>query len=146
AGIAIVTATADEASAWYVRSIVKAAEAAGLAARVADLGPAAEAETIRDTLAQLSADEAVSAIILQTPLPAGVRAAQLTPAIAPEKDIDGASPLSLGRLVAGLPAFAPATAEAVLALLDHHGVELAGRHVAVIGRSTVVGKPVAHLL
>jgi methylenetetrahydrofolate dehydrogenase (NADP+)/methenyltetrahydrofolate cyclohydrolase len=146
ASVAIVTATADEASAWYVRSIVRAAEAAGLAARVVDLGPDASADAIRATLAELSADAAVSAIILQTPLPAGVRARELTPAIAPEKDIDGASPLSLGRLVAGLPAFAPATAEAVLALLDHHRVELAGRHVAVIGRSTVVGKPVAQLL
>jgi methylenetetrahydrofolate dehydrogenase (NADP+) / methenyltetrahydrofolate cyclohydrolase len=146
ASVAIVTATADEASAWYVRSIVKAAEAVGLAARVVDLGAEASAAAIHDTLARLSVDDAVSAIILQTPLPAGVPLEQLTGAIAPEKDIDGASPLSLGRLVAGLPAFAPATAEAVVALLDHHRVELAGRHVAVIGRSTVVGKPVAHLL
>ena len=62
------------------------------------------------------------------------------------KDVDGASPESLGRLVAGLPAFAPATAEAVLALLDHYQVELRGRHAVVVGRSVVVGKPVAHLL
>jgi len=62
------------------------------------------------------------------------------------KDVDGASPESLGRLVAGLPAFAPATAAAVLALLDHYQVELLGRHVVVVGRSVVVGKPVAHLL
>ena len=62
------------------------------------------------------------------------------------KDVDGASPESLGRLVAGLPAFAPATAEAVLALLDHYQVELRGRHAVVVGRSVVVGKPAAHLL
>jgi methylenetetrahydrofolate dehydrogenase (NADP+)/methenyltetrahydrofolate cyclohydrolase len=60
--------------------------------------------------------------------------------------VDGASPESLGRLVAGLPAFAPATAEAVLALLDHYQVQLRGRHAVVVGRSVVVGKPVAHLL
>ena len=60
--------------------------------------------------------------------------------------MDGASPESLGRLTAGLPAFAPATAEAVLALLDYYQVELHGRHAVVVGRSVVVGKPVAHLL
>lgn len=85
-------------------------------------------------------------IILQTPLPAGARLEDLAGAIAVEKDVDGANPLSLGRLAAGLPAYPPATAAAVLAILDHHGVELAGRRAAVIGRSTVVGKPVAHLL
>jgi methylenetetrahydrofolate dehydrogenase (NADP+)/methenyltetrahydrofolate cyclohydrolase len=62
------------------------------------------------------------------------------------KDVDGANPESLGRLAAGLPAFAPATAEAVLSLLDHAHIELRGRHAVVVGRSAVVGKPVAHLL
>ena len=72
--------------------------------------------------------------------------AELSAAIPPAKDVDGTSPESIGRLVAGLPAFAPATAEAVLALLDHYGVELGGRHAVVVGRSVVVGKPAAHLL
>jgi methylenetetrahydrofolate dehydrogenase (NADP+)/methenyltetrahydrofolate cyclohydrolase len=146
ARVAIVTATADEASAWYVRSIARAAQAAGLACDVVDLGEQATTEAIREALARASADEAVSGIILQTPLPAGTHAPELAGAIAPGKDVDGANPASLGRLVAGLRAFAPATAEAVVALLDHHGIALAGRHVAVIGRSTVVGKPLAHLL
>src|SRR5262249_59021372 len=84
--------------------------------------------------------------MLQTPLPGGALLADLARAIPPAKDVDGASPESLGRLVAGLPAFAPATAEAVLALLDHYQVQLRGRHAVVVGRSVVVGKPVAHLL
>ncbi len=62
------------------------------------------------------------------------------------QDVDGANPLSLGHLVAGLPSFAPATAEAVVRLLHYHGLQLSGMRVAVIGRSTVVGKPLAHLL
>ena len=66
--------------------------------------------------------------------------------IDPAKDVDGANPASLGRLASGLSAFAPATAAAVLALLDHHDIALAGRHAVVVGRSAVVGKPVAHLL
>ena len=94
----------------------------------------------------LCVDENVHGVIVQTPLPDGAKLEDLASAIMVTKDIDGANPLSLGRLAAGLPAFAPATAEAVVAILDHHEVELTGRHVAVIGRSTVVGKPTAHLL
>jgi methylenetetrahydrofolate dehydrogenase (NADP+) / methenyltetrahydrofolate cyclohydrolase len=144
--LAIVVATADESSAWYVRSIAKAAAAVGIVCDVVDLGATATAQEIRTALRRLGEDDAVHGIILQTPLPTGVDAADLASTIAPAKDVDGANPASLGRLVAGLPAFPPATAEAVLALLDQHGVELAGRHAVVVGRSTVVGKPAAHLL
>ncbi|WP_371480295.1 bifunctional 5,10-methylenetetrahydrofolate dehydrogenase/5,10-methenyltetrahydrofolate cyclohydrolase [Kitasatospora sp. NBC_00315] len=144
--LAVVVATADESSAWYVRSIAKAAEKAAIVCEVVDLGAGATADAVRAALTRLSADDTVHGIILQTPLPAGAALEDLAGAIAFEKDVDGANPLSLGRLAAGLPAFAPATAEAVVDLLEHHGVKTAGRHVAVVGRSTVVGKPVAHLL
>ena len=97
-------------------------------------------------LQRLSADDTVHGIILQVPLPPGVDGVELATAIAPEKDVDGANPVSLGRLTAGLPAFAPATAAAVLRILDDHGVELAGRRAVVVGRSLVVGKPAAMLL
>ncbi|OON79308.1 bifunctional 5,10-methylene-tetrahydrofolate dehydrogenase/5,10-methylene-tetrahydrofolate cyclohydrolase [Streptomyces tsukubensis] len=144
--LAVVTATADESSAWYVRSIARAAEKAGLRCTVRDLGPDVSPDTVRDTLKEVSGDPAVHGVILQTPLPAGAVAQELASVIDPVKDVDGANPLSLGRLAARLPAFAPATAEAVMALLDHHKVELEGRHAVVVGRSTVVGKPLAHLL
>ncbi|GLW06499.1 bifunctional protein FolD [Microtetraspora sp. NBRC 13810] len=144
--LAVVTATADESSAWYVRSIAGAAGKAGIACDVVDLGPDAPVETIRRRLAELGADDAVHGVILQTPLPGGATLANLALAIPPGKDVDGAAPLSLGRLMAGLPAFAPATAEAVVALLDRHGVDPAGRRVVVVGRSTVVGKPLSQLL
>ncbi|MYS87347.1 bifunctional 5,10-methylenetetrahydrofolate dehydrogenase/5,10-methenyltetrahydrofolate cyclohydrolase [Embleya scabrispora] len=144
--LAVVVATADESSAWYVRSIAGAAAKVGITCDVVDLGADANAEAIRGTLEALGADDGVHGIILQTPLPDGAALEDLAGAIAFGKDVDGANPLSLGRLAAGLPAFAPATAEAVVAILDHHGIELAGRHVAVVGRSTVVGKPAAHLL
>lgn len=144
--LAVVTATADESSAWYVRSIARSAEKAGLVCTVVDLGPGASVAAIRTRLRELSADSGVHGIILQTPLPDRARLEELASAIDPVKDVDGSNPLSLGRLAAGLPAFAPATAEAVIALLDHHRIELAGRHAVVVGRSTVVGKPAAHLL
>jgi methylenetetrahydrofolate dehydrogenase (NADP+)/methenyltetrahydrofolate cyclohydrolase len=144
--LTVVTATDDEASAWYVRSIAAAAAKAGIGAEIEDLGPDATAAAIGAQLTALSADPTVHGIILTTPLPAGARLAELAAEIDPAKDVDGASPVSLGRLVTGLPAFAPATAEAVLRLLDHHRIELAGQHAVVVGRSAVVGKPVAHLL
>ena len=72
--------------------------------------------------------------------------ADLAGSIGVAKDVAGANPLSLGRLVSALPAFAPATAAAVVAILDHHGIDLAGARVAVVGRSTVVGRPLTHLL
>jgi methylenetetrahydrofolate dehydrogenase (NADP+) / methenyltetrahydrofolate cyclohydrolase len=141
--LAVVTATDDQASAWYVRSISNAAAREGIAC---DVLRTTTANGITATLAQLADDPEVHGVMLQTPLPDGASLANLATAIPPGKDVDGASPESLGRLVAGLPAFAPATAEAVLALLDHYQVELSGRHAVVVGRSVVVGKPVAHLL
>lgn len=144
--LVVVVATEDESTAWYVRSITRAAGKAHIACDTLRLPADAEAGAIREQLAELSADTGVHGVILQTPLPPGTSAADLAGAIAPHKDVDGANPLSLGRLAAGLPAFAPATAEAVVSLLDAHGIGLAGRRVAVVGRSTVVGKPLAHLL
>ncbi|HLU71356.1 MAG TPA: bifunctional 5,10-methylenetetrahydrofolate dehydrogenase/5,10-methenyltetrahydrofolate cyclohydrolase [Nonomuraea sp.] len=144
--LAVVVATGDEASLWYVRSIAKAAAGVGIAADIVDLGPDARPEQIRESLIRLSGDSGVHGLMLQTPLPPGASAQELAGAIDPRKDVDGANPLSLGRLAAGLPAFAPATAAAVMALLDHYEVELKGRRAVVVGRSTVVGKPLAHLL
>lgn len=145
-GLAVVVATDDESSAWYVRSIARAAGKAGIDCRTVDLGPGAEPERIRAALEKLSADESVHGIILQTPLPADAHFEELASAIDPRKDVDGANPVSLGNLAAGLPAHPPATAAAVLELLDHHDIELAGRNCVVVGRSNVVGKPVAQLL
>lgn len=144
--LAIVVATDDGSTAWYVRSLARAAEKTGVDGMIVRLPSDATAAQVRSKLAELSAAPDVHGIILQTPLPAGCVSAELADAITPDKDVDGANPLSLGRLAAGLPAFAPATAEAVVHLLHAHGVAPAGRTAAIVGRSTVVGKPLAHLL
>ena len=147
--LAVIMATADEGSAWYVRSLERATARAGIACDVTDLSavaPAAAVSGIRGTLAALNGNPVVHGILLQTPLPGGARLAELASGIDPAKDVDGANPVSLGRLLTGLPAFAPATAAAVLALLDYHQVALSGRRAVVVGRSAVVGKPVAQLL
>ena len=144
--LALVLATADESAAWYTRSIVRAGEKIGIDVRVERLADDTSAADVRSALVRLSADDTVHGIILQTPLPLGVEVIDVAGAIAPEKDVDGTNPVSLGRLTAGLPAFAPATAAAVLRVLDDHGIELSGRRAVVVGRSLVVGKPVAMLL
>ncbi|WP_159705263.1 bifunctional 5,10-methylenetetrahydrofolate dehydrogenase/5,10-methenyltetrahydrofolate cyclohydrolase [Arthrobacter sp. 18067] len=144
--LAVVVATDDESTHWYVRSIERAAGRAGIECRIVDLGQDANEQVLAGVLEDLSAEPSVHGIILQTPLPNGVRADGLVGLIAPEKDVDGANPLSLGRLAVGQPAFAPATARAVVELLDHFQIPVAGRNVAVVGRSAVVGKPLSLLL
>ena len=146
ATLAVVVATSDGSSRWYVRSIGAAAAKAGVACRVLDLGADASESDIATRIEELGRDPGVHGIILQTPLPGGVSAARLVTLIPPAKDIDGANPLSLGRLAVGEPAFAPATARSVIELLDYHEIPVTGRHVAVVGRSNVVGKPLLHLL
>ncbi|MGX9901075.1 bifunctional 5,10-methylenetetrahydrofolate dehydrogenase/5,10-methenyltetrahydrofolate cyclohydrolase [Arthrobacter sp. SA17] len=144
--LAVVVATDDGSTQWYVRSIERAAESAGISCRIVDLGHDATAQVLASVLKDLSNEPTVHGIILQTPLPPGVDADDLVGHIAPEKDIDGANPLSLGRLAVGQPSFAPATARAVIEILDHFDIPVAGRNVVVIGRSAVVGKPLSLLL
>jgi len=144
--LALIVANDDPASAWYVNSLRKAAERLGIACERIDLGADASAETIRAELTARSADPATDAIMLQTPLPAGVSLDDVSASIAASKDVDGVSPLSLGLLASGLDGFVPATSEAVVELLKHHGIALQGRVVTVVGRSNIVGKPLAQLL
>ncbi len=143
--LAVVVPTDDESTAWYVRSIERTAAKVGVACRV-DVLDALDAAAVIKRLDELSQDPAIHGIVCQTPLPAGLSLAEVGTHIAPEKDVDGANPASLGRLAVGLPAYAPATAAAVLEILRHEHVPLAGADTVVVGRSAVVGKPTALLL
>jgi methylenetetrahydrofolate dehydrogenase (NADP+)/methenyltetrahydrofolate cyclohydrolase len=143
--LAIVVPTDDEATAWYVRSIARTAAKAEIEVRRIDRYEATE-EQLTALLDELSADPGVHGVICQTPLPKGITLDQVGQHIAVAKDVDGANPESLGRLAAGLPAFAPATAQAVVEILKREGIPLVGADVTVVGRSNVVGKPAALLL
>ncbi len=146
-GLAIVVATEDGGAAWYVRSLLRTAQRLGIAAHRIDLPTDADAATIRAALAEQSAAPGIHGVICQTPLPGGLRLEDVGTAIDPAVDVDGANPVSLGLLASGSPAaFPPATAAAVLRILDHERVDLAGRRAVVIGRSNVVGKPAALML
>ncbi len=149
--LAVLVPTDDAGAAWYVRSIQRTAARTGIACQVHRMGgprcALPSAAEIGDRLAELSRDPAVHGVICQTPLPAGAELAQVGAAIPVSQDVDGANPASLGGLAAGLPGvFAPATAAAVLQILRHERIPLSGRRAVVVGRSTVVGKPVALLL
>jgi methylenetetrahydrofolate dehydrogenase (NADP+)/methenyltetrahydrofolate cyclohydrolase len=143
--LAVLVPADDEATAWYVRSIERTAAKVGITCRVDKLTDP-DGQAITKHLDALSADPGVHGIICQTPLPPGVSLDAAGAHIDPAKDIDGANPVSLGRLAAGLPAYAPATAAAVLHILRHEQVPLTGTRAVVVGRSTVVGKPTALLL
>lgn len=143
--LAVVVPNDDEATAWYVRSIVRAAKDAGVECQAESM-PGVSAPDIAAKLESLSRDPSVHGIICQTPLPKGVSLGDVGRFVDPVKDVDGANPESLGSLAAGRPAFAPATAAAVLEILHRERIDLEGTRVVVVGRSTVVGKPAALLL
>jgi methylenetetrahydrofolate dehydrogenase (NADP+)/methenyltetrahydrofolate cyclohydrolase len=105
----------------------------------------AQAELL-DLLRRVNADPAIHGILLQLPLPAGCDEDAAIAAIAPEKDVDGFHPMNLGRLLGGAPAVLPCTPAGVMEILDYYGVELKGAEAVVVGRSRIVGKPLAQLL
>jgi methylenetetrahydrofolate dehydrogenase (NADP+) / methenyltetrahydrofolate cyclohydrolase len=141
--LAAVIATDDPATEWYLGSIAKAA--AGVGIELSE-DRAADSAGVLERLDALSGDGGVDGILCLTPLPEGLSLPEAGLRIDPMKDVDGANPLSFGRRASGLPAFAPATAQAVIELLHFADVPLAGSDAVVVGRSTVVGKPLAMLL
>ncbi len=144
--LAAVVATADPATEWYVRSIGKAAQQLGILLGEVTLDPA-DPRMVADRLDELSSHHPnVHGIICLSPLPEGLTLPEAGEHIAPAKDVDGANPFSFGRLAAGLAAFAPATAQAVMEILRDRGTPLQGAEIVVVGRSMVVGKPLALLL
>ena len=130
----------------YLRSIAQAAEGCGIAVRHVPLPADCAPDTLTDTLRALSADGAVHGVLLLRPLPEALRAQEILDTLDAYKDVDGMTTLSLGALVTGTAGFAPCTAEAVVRVLGHYGVLLAGADVTVVGRSLVIGRPVAMLL
>jgi methylenetetrahydrofolate dehydrogenase (NADP+)/methenyltetrahydrofolate cyclohydrolase len=136
----------DEASAAYARRLEALGERLGLPVALSVLDEDATTQDALAALAELTAREDVSGAIVQVPLPSGVDEPMVLAAIDPAKDADAVHPDNAAAVYAGIPGPVPATALAVMALLDGHGIELEGRDAVVIGRSTVTGKPIAHLL
>lgn len=145
-GLVIVRVEGDAASGFYSKAILRFANDIGVSARLESLPEHTTAVELQDTLLGLNADISVHGIIVQMPLPAHLSQEIVIHTIAPEKDIDGISILSAGNLALGLPGFLPSTAASVMEILERSEIALAGKHVVVLGRSNVVGKPLALLL
>ena len=145
-GLTVVLVGEDAASQIYVRNKEKAARAAGMESRVVRLAAGTSEGELLRLVEELNADPAVHGILVQLPLPEGIDAQRVIEALDPDKDVDGFHPLNAGRLFAGLPGVLPCTPAGILRLLEHHEVPLAGRHAVVLGRSNIVGKPLALLL
>jgi len=145
-GLATVLVGDDPASDIYIRMKHKATLEVGIEARDLRLPASTSEEELLGLVAELNADDAIDGILVQLPLPDGIDEGRVIRAVDPVKDVDGFHPLNAGLLLAGTPAHVPGTPLGVLALLDEYDVELQGAHAVVIGRSDIVGKPVALLL
>ena len=146
AGLAVVLVGEDPASQVYVRNKVKACQDSGLHS-VLEQYPATLSET--DLLARVDAlnrDPAIHGILVQLPLPAHIDAQKVIEAISPEKDVDGFHVASAGALMVGQPGFWPCTPYGCMKMLESIGYDLKGKHAVVIGRSNIVGKPMALML
>lgn len=145
-GLAAVLVGDDPASHVYVGMKEKDCAAVGMASLGARLPATVDQATLRAEIDRLNADPAVSGIIVQMPLPAHLDEVSVQDRIDPAKDVDGLGSISQGHLMRGVPTFVPATPLGCKVLLDHHEVPLAGAHVVIVGRSTLVGRPLSMLL
>jgi methylenetetrahydrofolate dehydrogenase (NADP+)/methenyltetrahydrofolate cyclohydrolase len=136
----------DPASAIYVANKRKAVAEVGMNDFHQHLPAQASRDEVVEAIEAANRNAAVSGILLQLPVPEGLDGAELTGLINPDKDVDGLTPISVGRLVKNVPGLRPCTPQGVIELLDSHGVQLEGAEAVVVGRSDLVGKPVALLL
>ncbi|MEO8713868.1 MAG: bifunctional methylenetetrahydrofolate dehydrogenase/methenyltetrahydrofolate cyclohydrolase FolD [Acetobacteraceae bacterium] len=145
-GLAVVLVGENQASALYVRNKDRAASTAGIAARTVHLPADTSQAALQAEVARLNADPAVDAILVQLPLPPHIDANAIIARIDPAKDVDGFHPNNIGRLASGLAGLAPCTPRGVMRLLEAGGVVVRGARAVVLGRSGIVGRPMASLL
>jgi methylenetetrahydrofolate dehydrogenase (NADP+)/methenyltetrahydrofolate cyclohydrolase len=144
--LAVALVGEDPASLSYVGAKERALEEAGMAGRDLRLPAETSEEELLALIAELNRDTAVHGILVQLPLPGHIREDRIIAAIDPRKDVDGFHPVSVGNLVLGRPGFLPCTPHGVLVLLRELGIPLDGARTVVLGRSNIVGKPLANLL
>ena len=145
-GLAVVLVGDDPASAVYVRRKEQAAREAGMASETVRLPASASQDDVLNAIRRLNADDRIHGILVQLPLPDHVDENAALETIDPDKDVDGLHPFNMGLLMAGRPRFAPCTPAGIQQMLIRSGIDPAGKNVAVLGRSNIVGKPVAALL
>jgi methylenetetrahydrofolate dehydrogenase (NADP+)/methenyltetrahydrofolate cyclohydrolase len=146
AGLAVILVGDNQASQVYVRNKVKACEQTGIHSLLEKHDAALSEADLLARVHALNHDDSIHGILVQLPLPAHIDAQKVIEAIAPEKDVDGFHVASAGALMTGLPGFWPCTPHGCMKMLEHIGYSLRGKHAVVIGRSNIVGKPMAMML
>ncbi len=142
-GLAVVLVGEDPASRVYVSMKEKACAAAGIYSVEHKLPAETDQSQLLELIDSLNNDEKIDGILVQLPLPEHIDEAQVLETISPAKDVDGFHPYNVGRLMTGHPVFQPCTPYGIMKMLEHTGVELKGKEVVIVGRSNIVGKPVA---
>ena len=145
-GLATVLVGDDPASHIYIDLKQKAAQQAGMEARDLKLSAGTTEEELLATIAELNADDNVDGLLVQLPLPDHIDETRVIEAIEPAKDVDGIHPVNAGRLYLGRPTLVPGTPLGIMRMLDEYEIPLEGARAVVVGRSAIVGKPMAHLL
>ncbi len=144
--LAVILVGDDPASQLYVRNKKRAADEVGIAARDFLFPQGCTQAEVLETIAGINRDPSIHGILLQLPLPNGMDEDEAVAAIAPEKDADGLHPVNLGNLLGGKPGAIPCTPAGCIEILDHYGIAIEGAEAVVVGRSRLVGKPLAQLL
>jgi methylenetetrahydrofolate dehydrogenase (NADP+) / methenyltetrahydrofolate cyclohydrolase len=145
-GLGVILVGDDPASATYVRLKDRDARKVGIEAVTHKMAPGAEPDDLEELIDSLNADPSIHGILLQTPIPSHLDEAAFLARIDPSKDVDGLHPVNQGLLMQGSPRFIPCTPYGVQQLLVRTGTEVAGKHVVVVGRSVLVGRPLSILL
>jgi len=145
-GLAMVQVGNHPASRIYVRNKMKACGEVGLYSEHIELPADADESTLLERIRTLNSDSRIHGILVQLPLPSGLSAERVVDALAPAKDVDGFHPTNIGLLAVGNPRFVPCTPLGVMKLIEHEEIGVQGRHAVVVGRSNIVGKPMALLL
>ena len=145
-GLATVLVGEDPASAVYVRNKNKICAEIGFQSFWQNLPAETTEAKLLDLIKELNENDEVNGILVQLPLPDHIDEEKVLLSIDPEKDVDGFHPINVGRLAIGNALLTPCTPTGIIALLDYYGIEIAGKHAVVLGRSNIVGKPVANLL
>lgn len=145
-GLAVVLVGDDPASISYVKGKEKACEKAGILSREYKFDADHKEEALLKLIDELNHDDEIHGILVQLPLPKHINEEKVLLAIDPEKDVDGFHPVNIGKMMIGKPRFLPATPHGIQKLLIRNNIDIAGKHVVIVGRSNIVGKPLAMIL
>ncbi|MFC5557825.1 bifunctional methylenetetrahydrofolate dehydrogenase/methenyltetrahydrofolate cyclohydrolase FolD [Ureibacillus thermophilus] len=145
-GLAVILVGEDPASQTYVRNKHRSCQEIGIYSEVIKLPENTTEEELLEQIQTLNERKDIHGILVQLPLPKHINEDHVIAAISPEKDVDGFSPVSVGKMMLGQDTFLPCTPFGVMKLLEYSGIEIAGKHAVVVGRSHIVGKPMGQLL